>query len=74
MLWGCKCFAEFAAFFNAMDDATFSNFYAIEYAGCLQKLLRYLMQLNLLHFQNFSAIQFIAILNYAAIEFAAFLA
>jgi hypothetical protein len=57
-----------------MDDATFSNFYAIEYAGCLQKLLRYLMQLNLLRFQNFSAIQFIAILNYAAIEFAAFLA
>jgi hypothetical protein len=57
-----------------MDDATFSNFYAIEYAGCLQKLLRYLMQLNLLHFQNFSAIQFIAILNYAAIEFATFLA
>jgi hypothetical protein len=57
-----------------MDDATFSNFCAIEFARCLQKLLRYLMQLNLLCFQKFSAIQFIAILNYVAIEFATFLA
>jgi hypothetical protein len=37
-------------------------------------MLRYLMQLNLLRFQKNSTIQFIVILNYAAIEFATFLA
>jgi hypothetical protein len=57
-----------------MDDVAFSNFCAIEFAGCLQKLLCYLMQLNLLRFQKISAIQFIVILNYAAIEYATFLA
>ena len=57
-----------------MDDVAFSNFCAIEFAGCLQKSLRYSIQLNLLHFQNNSAIQFIAILNYIAIEFTMFLA
>jgi hypothetical protein len=56
-----------------MDDAAFSNFCAIKFVGCLQKLLRYLMQLNLLRFQKNSASQFIAILNYGAIEFATFL-
>jgi hypothetical protein len=57
-----------------MDDVVFLNFCAIEFAGYLQKLLRYLMQLNLLRFQKNSTIQFIVILNYAAIEFATFLA
>jgi hypothetical protein len=57
-----------------MDDAAFSSFCAIEFARYLQKLLRYLMQLNLLRFQKNSTIQFIVILNYAAIEFATFLA
>jgi hypothetical protein len=52
-----------------MDDAAFSNFCAIKFVGCLQKL----MQLNLLRFQKNSASQFIAILNYGAIEFATFL-
>ena len=57
-----------------MNNVAFLNFCAIKFAGCLQKLLRYLMQLNLLCFQNFFAIQFIAILNYVVIEFATFLA
>jgi hypothetical protein len=57
-----------------MDDAAFLKFCAIEFARYLQKLLRYLMQLNLLRFQKKSTIQFIVILNYVAIEFATFLA